>query len=130
MSSKHHPNIQELIKVANRIEFDIRVIQEIRADFVEVEVSTKLGTFRCVVCDEYKDLEKNKYAALQVLILDALDLSDGEGDLIELQKSHADLIKGLVDFWLYFCSETSCEGVSPMEWQLNTGEAKALREDY
>lgn len=124
-------SIDILIDVVEQIDFRYEKLEDdsLPSTFQKIRIYGFQEKFDCVICDEHKDLDKNILSGLQAILIDALDLEDGEGDLLPLRQTHPESLLNLSRFWNR-CKDivpVGFEGVSSYDWQMDSGEAHFLR---
>ena len=125
------PAVDHLIDVVHLLQFKIR--RSPKSDLLEgytrIEILTLQDSYTCIVDDEYHDLCKNPYAALQVILLSAMDLEDLQGELMQVLANHPKERHALQRFWHdYKATVAHAEVcVAPLDWQINAHTAQILR---
>lgn len=124
--------LEHLIETVNRLEIKISRSAEIKdvAGFIRVQIDTTFGSFTTIIDDEYDDVSKNDYAALQAVLLTILDLiEEPHCEVGRTLDKYPEDKKQLLAFWFHYQQEVEIADltVCEFEWQLNSGDAFKLR---
>ena len=98
--------------------------------FKRVVIKSQRGRFECIVDDEYNDLTKNAYSALQAILFSIEDvIENDDGEILPVLEKEPKAKQALLEFWRYYQQEIENPeiGISSYDWQLNSGDAAILR---